>query len=113
MTTRLSAAFLAITIALTEVVVASEKNETVSPAGKHERVTAEVLKVFSATDSGSNFRAYVINWKGQEVIVSDVLVATDYKVGDKVSVLAMNIPFPKDSAKPGLLSFVIIPESRR
>ena len=105
-------AILAIAVGLAVTVFAAEKQAAAPPAsspGTHETFKAEVLKVFSATDSNAVFRAYLVKWKGQEVIVSDPLVSSDYRAGDTVSVLAMNQPFPQGQAKPRLLHFVITP----
>jgi len=105
-------AILAITVGLAVTLFAAEKQATAPPAsspGTHETFKAEVLKVFSATESDAVFRAYLVKWKGQEVIVSDPLVSSDYQAGDTLSVLAMNQPFPKDQAKPRLLHFVVSP----
>lgn len=106
---------LAITVGLAVTLFAAEKQAAAPPAspGTHETFKAEVLKVFSATDSNAVFRAYLVKWKGQEVIVSDPLVSSDYRVGDTVSVLAMNQPFPNDQAKPRLLHFQIMPAPKR
>ena len=105
-------AIFAITVALAVTLFAAEKQAAAPPASTsatHETFKAEVLKVFSATDGKAVFRAYLVKWKDQEVIASDPLVSSDNRVGDTVSVLAMNQPFPKDQAKPRLLAFQILP----
>jgi hypothetical protein len=68
-----------------------------------------VLKVFSAKDGEAIFRAYVVEWKGQEVVVSDTLAKTKYNVGDTVGVLVMNHPFPQGKEDYRLLHFAIVP----
>jgi len=78
----------------------------------HQRFDLKVLKVFSVQDGDAVFRAYAVDWKGQEVIASDTLVMTDYKVGDTVSVLAMKHDFPNGQAGPGLLHFEVVRPSR-
>ena len=103
-------AILTLTVGLAVTLFADEKQA--SPA-THETFKAEVLKVFSATDSNAVFRAYLVKWKGQEVIVSDPLVASDHRVGDTVSVIAINQPFPRDQAKPRLLNFQMLPGPNR
>lgn len=76
----------------------------------NERFESEVLKVFSAKDGDARFRAYLVKWKGQEVIASDPLVKSDYQVGDTVTVLVINLPNPQGSAGPRLLSFHVPPK---
>ncbi len=103
---------LAITAGLAVTLFAVEKQAAQPPAsspGTHQTFKAEVLKVFSAADSNAVFRAYLVKWKGQEVIVSDPLVGSNYREGDTVSVLAMNQPFPKSLSRPRLLHFQIMP----
>lgn len=74
-----------------------------------ERVEVQVLKVYNAADSGGIFRAYAVRWKDQEIIVSDSLAKTNYKVGDRITILAMNHPYPQGKEPHRLLSFTVIP----
>jgi hypothetical protein len=74
-----------------------------------ERFDAKVLKVFAAKDGAAVFRAYLVSWKGQEVIVSDPLVKAEYKEGDSIPVLAMNHPFPQGKEPHRLLAFTVLP----
>ena len=78
-----------------------------------QRVQLKVLKVFSAHDGEAVFRAYLVNWKDQEVVVKDVLVKTDYQVGDTISVLVMKHKYPKGKPGPGLLSFSVVAPVRQ
>ena len=84
-----------------------------TPAEGWERAELPVLKVFSARDGDAVFRAYLVNWKGQEVVVRDTLVKTDYRVGDIVSVLVMKHKFPNGKVGPDLLSFAVVPDVPR
>jgi len=77
-----------------------------------ERLELTVLKVYAATDGKAKFRAYVVKWKDQEVIVSDSLVRTNYAVGDTIPVLAMNHPFPQNAEERRLLAFTVGPTPR-
>ena len=77
--------------------------------GESERAELRVLKVFSARDGDAVFRAYMVSWKGQEVVVRDTLVKTDYQVGDTARVLVMKHKYPKGGVGPDLLSFAIVP----
>jgi hypothetical protein len=83
------------------------------PEGTWETADLQVLKVFSAKDGDAVFRSYMVNWKGQEVIVRDTLVKTDYRVGDTAPVLVMKHKFPNGQAGPDLLSFEVEPEVHR
>ena len=80
------------------------------PEEGHERAELQVLKVFSARDGDAVFRAYMVNWKGQEVVVKDTLAKTDYHVGDSAVVLVMKHKYPKGGVGPDLLSFEIVPD---
>ncbi len=83
-----------------------------APVGERmppERLELKVLKVYAAKDGDAIFRAYVVLWKEQEVIVSDSLAKTNYKEGDTITVLAMNHPFPQGKEPHRLLAFTAIP----
>ena len=86
-----------------------------APAGERrppERHELKVLKVYAAQDGEARFRAYVVKWKDQEVVVSDSLSRTDYREGDTITVLAMNHPFPQGAQPHRLLAFTVVPERR-
>lgn len=106
---------LLIALALTTPLLAAEKSSAVdagTSAGERrppERVELKVLKVYSAQDGEAIFRAYVVEWKGQEVVVSDTLAKTKFNVGDMVGVLVMNHPFPQGKENYRLLHFAIVP----
>ena len=51
----------------------------------------------------------MVEWKGQEVVVTDTLAKTDYKVGDMIPVLVMNQPFPQGRESYRLLHFSVMP----
>lgn len=77
-------------------------------AGTHERAELKVLKVFAARDGEAIFRAYLVEWKGQEVVAEDRLVKTDHKVGETVSILVMRMPFPQGKESYDLLHFSVL-----
>jgi hypothetical protein len=56
-----------------------------------ETPEAKVLKVYSIKDGDYKFVAYVVNWKDSEVVVSDPLAHSDYKVGDTIKFLAQKL----------------------
>lgn len=76
-----------------------------------QRVDVKVLKVFTAQEEAI-FRAYLVKWKDQEVIVSDPLAQTNHQEGDSISVLVMNHPFPRGKESHRLLVFTITPSRR-
>ena len=73
----------------------------------------QVLKVFSARDGDAIFRAYMVNWKGQEVVVRDTLAKSDYHVGDTAPVLVMKHKYPNGKVGPDLLSFEVVAQPMR
>ncbi len=77
--------------------------------GWHEAINTKVVQVFSAKDGDAIFRAYVVEYKGQQVIASDPLAKTNYKVGDTVRVLVMSHPYPQNREPYGLLAFSVTP----
>jgi len=50
-----------------------------------------ITKVYSAADGPYHFIAYVVDWKGTEVVVSDPLGKSSHKAGDTISFLAQKI----------------------
>ena len=70
---------------------------------------AKVVKVFEAKDGTAIFRAYVVKWKNQEVIVSDPLAITDHKKGDTITVISMNLLYPGGLEPHRILGFSISP----
>lgn len=72
-----------------------------------------MLKVYSATDGSTAYRAYVILWKGQEVVVEDSLLNTNHEVGDTVTVLVMKHRHPNINATTDLLKFMVTSHSKR
>lgn len=70
-----------------------------------EIANLKVLKVYSATNGTEIFRSYVVKWKDQEVVVSDVLSETSHQVGDTITVEVIH--FPRQGTRNGIVSFVI------
>lgn len=67
-----------------------------------------MLKVYTAKEGEHHFVAYVVKWKDSEVIVSDPLAKSHYKVGDKISFLAQKITVEnKESASVSALAFTL------
>ncbi|MCX6952827.1 MAG: hypothetical protein NTV51_11770 [Verrucomicrobia bacterium] len=74
-----------------------------------ERVELKVQKVLAAQDREFVYRAYLVEWHGQEVVVRDALAKTKYRPNDMITVLVMRHPYPQGKEDYGLLSFEIVP----
>lgn len=96
-------------IFLAHVARAASTAPVASPSGTHERVQLTVQKVYSAESDGAIFRAYLVEWEGQQVIASDDLAKTNYQVGESIPVLVMKHPYPQGKEAYGLLHFTVLP----
>ncbi len=74
----------------------------------HDTVQAAVLKVFAVNDDGARFRAYLVEWKGSEVIVSDPLGTSDKKEGEQITFIAQRIEMPHANKDINVLHFMIM-----
>lgn len=54
---------------------------------------ASVLKVYSMSDAGHKFTAYVVDVGGTEVVVSDPLGTSSHKVGDTIEFMSQKMEF--------------------
>jgi|GEM_PF-727266 hypothetical protein len=63
-----------------------------------ETLQGKILKVYSAENDGAKFRAYVVMWKNQEIIVSDAFGTTDKKQGDMITFTAYQAEMPDITA---------------
>ena len=54
-----------------------------------------VTKVYSGSDSGFKFISYAVKYKDNEIIVSDTLAESNYKVGDEIKFIAARIGLSK------------------
>src|SRR6476661_5521898 len=72
-----------------------------------ETVEADILKVYSMEDQGAKFRAYVVKYKGNEVIVSDGMAMTNKQVGDKIKIMVFRAEVPLGATKVSTLRFDI------
>jgi hypothetical protein len=92
------------------IAAAEDKGAQNAPAvpGMPETAQGKVLKVYACKDGDYKFIAYAVKWKDQEVIVSDTLAKSDYKVGDTIDFLVVKTHLP--NANPEyLLNFQIMP----
>jgi hypothetical protein len=76
--------------------VASENAVPISGYGNMSMETFEgkVLKVYAAENKGARFRAYVVKWNNQEVVVSDDYGTTDKKEGDTIKFVVQQTEMP-------------------
>lgn len=88
---------------------ATKEKSPCSQNGWWKYVELEVLKVYSALDGDAIYRSYLVKWKDQEVVVTDTLVRTEYKEGDKITIVAMAHSYPNGDEDYGLLSFEVAP----
>src|SRR5262245_47063356 len=73
-----------------------------------ETPEAKVLKVYSLKDGDHKFIAYVVKWKDAEVIVSDPLARSEYKVGDTIRFMAHKTHIEKSNPEVYSLSFTLL-----
>lgn len=72
-------------------------------------MNGEILKVYSDEENGAKYLAYVVSYKGNEVVVTDVLQMGDpKKVGDKINFASQQMEMPPKSGKK-ILQFVVMP----
>ncbi len=90
----------------------STSTATTPAVGSYETIETKVLKVYVAKDGNAEFRAYVVMWKGQEVVVSDLLARSNFKEGDTIKILAMRHGLALDGKQTEALSFQLLPEPR-
>ena len=100
-------------ILLLSLCIAAPPLHSAAPKLEPERVVLKVLKVFTAQDGEHLFQAYLVEYKGQEVIVDDRLVKTKYRANDDITVLVMRHPHPDGKVEHGLLHFTIVPPRPR
>jgi hypothetical protein len=75
----------------------------------HEMVEAPVLKVFSAKEGKHEFMAYLVKWKDSEVIVSDPLARSRFRIGDEISFMVQKATVGSRDHRAHLLSFMLLP----
>lgn len=94
------AALFSLACANSQALDNTEVTSKMLPAGMKasmETIEGKVLKVYTAEENGARFRAYVVQWKGVEVIVSDTLGTTSNKEGDTITFMAQRIEMPRDN----------------
>lgn len=83
-------------------------------SSNYEVLQGKVLKVYKAQEGEAKFLAYVVEWKGQEVVVSDALSMTEYKEGDQLSFMVQAVeiePQGQITKKVHSLNFAVIPST--
>ena len=73
-----------------------------------ETVEAKIIKVYSAEDNGVKFHAYVVNWKGQEIVLSDQMGMVNKKEGDTITFMVQRMGMPGPGGQTGVLQFMIM-----
>jgi hypothetical protein len=87
---------------------AQESKVPTGTQSSHDMEEAPVLKVFSAENGGHRFVAYMVKWKGNNVIVSDPLARSNYHEGDKISFMAHKLKLPGSRMAVSSLSFTLM-----
>lgn len=64
-----------------------------------EMTDSTVLKVFSAEGGGAKYRAYLVKWKNQEVVVTDMFGGPELKEGDTAKIMVQVIDIPTAGIK--------------
>jgi hypothetical protein len=77
---------------------------------KYEIVEAPVLKVFSAEEGKHRFVAYLVKWKGQEVVASDTLARSNHRVGETIRFMAQTVSMGNGERQVNSLSFMVLPD---
>ena len=81
---------------------------------KMEQHTGEVKKVFFAMQGDAKFTAYQVLWKGQEIIIVDMMSNHPKEKGDKVNFMSMVMKMPnfgnKGGAPRSILQFTVVPD---
>ncbi len=73
-----------------------------------EIAEAKVTQVIAAEDDGYRFRAYVVDWNGGPVVVSDPLCRSDFEKGDKIQFMVHKHRLK--ASGDGLLGFMLLSE---
>ena len=61
---------------------------------------AKVEKAYAVNDGTAAFRAYVIMWNNQEVVVSDMRANSNLKAGDSIKVVVFRVPAARHEQDP-------------
>lgn len=65
---------------------------------QRSREAGVVDQVLSAAIDGYDYRAYVVAWRGSQIVIEDPTSATDYQAGDDVSFWMSRFRFPPPSS---------------
>ena len=75
-----------------------------------EILHGQVLKVYNAEDKGALYIAYVVDYKGTEVVIPDMMHAGVLKkVGDPITYMTQRLDLPGMNGKTPVLQFVVMP----
>jgi hypothetical protein len=99
-------------VALARVTLAQQFTPPAMPPGAKagsEMAEGEILKIYSMQDQGAKFCAYIVKYKGNEVVVGDTLANTTRKVGDKIKFIVARVEMPTPAGKIHSMSFKILP----
>ena len=76
--------------------------------------TSKIIKVFFALQGESQFIAYKVQWKGQEIIITDLFSKVPKSVGEKVNFFSQTLQLPglvkaELEGRKSILQFSVMP----
>ena len=78
---------------------------------KVENHTGVVKKVFFAMQGDARFVAYQVLWKGQEIVIVDMMSDVPLEKGDPISFMSMTMKIPNAAGgKKNILQFIATPK---
>lgn len=78
-----------------------------------EQHTGEIKKVIFAMQGDARFIAYIVLWKGQEIVITDMFSEVPKEKGDKLKFISMTMKMPNvgnGGAPKSVLQFSAVPE---
>ena len=100
-------------LATNEPPVAPSSRTNFPAAGGYETFETKVVKAYTAKDGNADFRAYVVLWKEQEVVVSDLRGESNLREGDPIKIMVMRSHSKRSGSDHEFLNFQIMPEMRK
>lgn len=89
----------------------SQITQTAMPSGlkaSSEMMDATVKKVYAVDGEKTRYRAYVVDWKGHEVVVPDMFAKSDKKIGDTIRFMVQDIDMTVNGEQMHMLQFMLM-----
>lgn len=106
---------------LTFSLISAQDKEDIPPLPKMpkmpkmEQHKGEVKKVFFAMQGDARYVAYQVLWKGQEIVITDMMGGIPKEKGDQIAFMSMIMKMPNlgnGAAPKSILHFSVIPDIR-